>query len=218
MRNATQQPEARKVLLIEGHSHVRIPLEHLLISRGHQITAVGSGEDGLKAIANGYYDTVVCNYHLPGMSGFEFFTASHHILSDRTTILTAALADNCMANNALELGITVFMEMPFKIDNLLACIEGRTPELCAGALGRHLYITSGGQMIAISPTRFDECTVPTRPSNAPFPKAINLSGRRWKLYINPDASKGTSNATGNAPPKNRTRTRNESGNPLYDLC
>ncbi len=218
MRNATQQPEARKVLLIEGHPHVRTPLEHLLISRGHKITAVGSGEDGLKAITNGSYDTVVCNYHLPGMSGLDFFTVSHHILSDRTTIMTAALADDCMANDALELGITVFIEMPFKIENLLACIEGRTPELCAGSQGRHLYVTSGGQMIAISPNGFDESTAPTRPSTSPFPKALNLSGRRWKLYLNPDASKGTSNTTGNAPPKNRNRSRKKPGNPLYDLC
>ena len=218
MRNAIQQPEARKVLLIEGHPHVRNPLEHLLNTRGHQVTAVGSGEDGLKAIANGDHDTVVCNYHLPGMNGLDFFTASRHIVSNRTTILTAALTDNCMANNALELGITVFMEMPFKIDNLLACIEGRTPELCAGSLGRHLYITSGGQMIAISPIRFDEGTASaSRPSNAPLPKAINLSGRRWKLYLNPDAPRRTSNATGNTS-KGRSITRIESGNPLYDLC
>ncbi len=215
MRNGKQTVEARKVLLIEGHPHVRTPLEHILQTRGHHVTAVGSAEDGLSAIGNNSHDVAVCNYHLPGMSGIDFFTKSRQFLSGKTTIMTAAFTDNYLADHALALGITVFMEMPFKIENLIACIEGRTPDLCAGSLGRHLYVTSGGRMIAISPTYFDGYTVPPRPSNAPLPKTINLSGRRWKLYLNPDAPQTSLNANGPARLKNRSHGK--SGKSLHDL-
>ena len=208
MGNSAHNSETMKILFIEGHPHVRKPLEHILLSRGHDVTAVDSGEEGLRAIANARYDAVVCNHQLPGISGIDFFSRSQRILSGATTILTAAFAGDYLANNALAMGISVFIEMPFKIDHLLACVEGRYPDIHVGSLGCHLYITSGGQMMAICPTRCNDRTVAAIGQDAPPPKTINLPGRRWKLYLNPGTTPGPSlHNNGSGPLQKLKRNR-----------
>ncbi len=190
MHSGIKNSEGMRVLLIEGNAHVRAPLEHVLKTRGHNVTALQSGERGVEAIADSGHDAVICNYHLPGMNGIDFFSKSRRILRRATTILTATFVDDFLANNALAMGITVFMEMPFKIDNLIACVEGRTPNLGVGPLGGHLYVTSSGQMMAISPSPFEDHAAKDLRRKSPLPKTILRSGRRWKLYQNPDAPQG----------------------------
>jgi CheY-like chemotaxis protein len=154
MAASKQSANEMHVLLIEANQHIRSPLEQVILAHGHQCTAVESGEQGLSAIANHHYSAVICNQQLPGVSGMDFFKQSLRSLTGTTTILTATFADDYLVNEALAAKIGVFLEMPFKIQNLLACIEGRFSDICAGSLGRHLYITNGGQMMMISPACF----------------------------------------------------------------
>jgi two-component system chemotaxis response regulator CheY len=140
-----------QVLLIEANHHIRKPLEQILLARGHRCTAAETGEQGLNAVANHYYDVVICNQQLPDVSGMEFFRRSRKCQTGATTILTATFADDDLVAKALAARIRVFLEMPYKINDLLACIEGRFSDIHAGSLGHHLYITSGGQIMMISP-------------------------------------------------------------------
>ncbi len=151
MVDGKQNANKFQVLLIEANHHIRKPLEQILLARRHQCTAAESGEQGLSAVANHYYDVVICNQQLPDVSGLEFFRRSRISQTGTTTILTATFADHDLVNKALAAKITVFLEMPYKINDLMACIEGRFSDIHAGSLGRHLYITSGGQIIMISP-------------------------------------------------------------------
>ncbi len=147
------KPNANKiqVLLIEANYHIRKPLEQILLARGHRCTTAESGEQGLSAVADHYYDVVICNQQLPDVSGMEFFRRSCRYQTGTTTILTATFADDDLVTKALAARITVFLEMPYKINDLLACIEGRFSDIQAGSLGHHLYLTSGGQIMMIAP-------------------------------------------------------------------
>lgn len=185
MYNSKQNPAVHQVLLIEGYHQIRSPLKQVLAARGHYVTAVESAELGLKAIDNRDFDTVICNHQLPGISGMDFFSLSSIDLDRTTTILTATYADDYLVDDALAAGIKVYMEMPYKIDNLLACVEGRYREIYAGSLGRHLYVTSGGQIMAISSASLGEDPTVDVPM-PPMQKPIHLPGRKWKLYLNPD--------------------------------
>lgn len=216
MQKGIPKQNTKEILLIEGHPFVRMPLERLLTSRGHRVTAVETGEEGLKAAASEQFDTVVCNHHLPGISGLVFYSKSRARFSKAITILTASFAGDYLANDAIAMGINVFMEMPFKIENLLACIEGRFQDICEGSLGGHLYVTSGGQMMVISPSPSDQGALIERPIKAMYKKAINVSGRQWKLYLNPDAPYAT---TENEITPCQTRKRNKrAGITIVDPC
>jgi DNA-binding response OmpR family regulator len=151
MVDGKQNANKIHVLLIEANHHIRKPLEQIILARGHQCTAAESGRQGLSAVANHYYDVVICNQQLPDVSGMEFFRRSCKYQTGTTTILTATFADDDLVNNALAARIMIFLEMPYKINDLMACIEGRFSDIHAGSLGRHLYITSAGQIMMISP-------------------------------------------------------------------
>ncbi|MEJ2154089.1 MAG: response regulator [Desulfobacteraceae bacterium] len=185
MHNGKQNPALNQVLLIEGHLQIRNPLEQVLMARGHRVTAVASAELGLNAVDNGNFDTVICNHQLPGISGMDFFSRSSTLLHGKNTILTATFADNYLVNDALAAGIQVYLEMPFKIENLIACVEGRYQDIYAGSLGRHLYVTSGGQIMAVSSDGLNKKPV-SDALKRPLQKPIHLRGRQWKLYLNPD--------------------------------
>jgi DNA-binding response OmpR family regulator len=151
MVDGKQYADRLKVLLIEANYQIRKPLEQILLARGHQCATAESGEQGLRAVADHYYDVVICNQQLPDVSGMEFFKRSCRYQSGTTTILTASFAGDDLINKAMAARIRVFLEMPYKINDLLACIEGRFSDIHAGSLGRHLYITSAGQIMMISP-------------------------------------------------------------------
>jgi two-component system, chemotaxis family, chemotaxis protein CheY len=151
MVDGKQYANKIQVLLIEANYHIRRPLEQILLARGHQCTAAESGQQGLSAVRNHYYDVVICNQQLPDISGMEFFRRSCVCQTGTTTILTATFADDDLVNKALADRIMVFLEMPYKVNDLLACTEGRFSDIHAGSLGRNLYITSGGQIMMISP-------------------------------------------------------------------
>ena len=187
MPKRIQKSNAKAILLIEGNPSVRVPIERILVSRGHHVIAVDTGEKGLQSLTDKRFDAVVCNHHLPGISGLDFYSGSRKRLSNAITILTASFAGDYLANDALALGIHVFMEMPFKIENLLTFIEGRYPEVWDGPPGGHLYITSGGQIMAISPVRLSGRPLSNQPVETSLQKTIHLTGRQWKLYLNPDA-------------------------------
>lgn len=216
MQNQTQKTKVKKILLIEGQQFVRTPLKRILASRGHHVVAVESGEKGLHTLVHKRFDTVVCSHHLPGINGLVFFSRSGHQLTNANTILTASFAGDYLANDALALGINVFMEMPYKIENLLACVEGRYGEICAGSLGQHLYVTNGGQMMAISPAQLNNQAASDDPGNASLQKAINLSGRRWRLYRNTGSPYSLSQGDVNKSPS-RKRSR-LAGLKIIDPC
>ena len=63
--------EVSRVLLIEDDKDVRDGLALALTWQGHTVQAVGSGELGLAALADGPADVVVLDLMLPGIDGFE---------------------------------------------------------------------------------------------------------------------------------------------------
>lgn len=216
MHNGKQHTDKIQVLLIEGDRRVRSPLKQLLIANGHHVTAFESAEQGLSAITHRHFNAVICNFQLPGISGMDFFNRSRRMLTGTTTILTAAMADNCSVNDALAAGIAVFLEMPFKIENLLACLEGRFLDICARSFGRHLYITNTGNILAISSNRRSEKPATGTIDLPPLPKAIHLPGRRWKLYLNPNPQ-SASHGPLSHPIQDRKKNRHETGFTLVDV-
>ena len=60
-----------RILLIEDDQAVREGLELALRRQYHEVTATGSGEEGLRMLAGTAPDLVVLDLMLPGIDGFE---------------------------------------------------------------------------------------------------------------------------------------------------
>jgi DNA-binding response OmpR family regulator len=119
----------RHALLIEQSAYIRDALQETLSVHGIDLLSTVSGEAAIEAMDRHRFTAVICNYHLPGMNGLEFFWRTKELLADAVTILTASAGDDYIANAAINSGVDVFLEMPFKIEDLLAYLVNRTPEV-----------------------------------------------------------------------------------------
>ena len=62
---------AMQILVADDHEANRMVVQRLLQKAGHRITCVNGGEDVLNALESAAYDAVICDLHMPGLSGLD---------------------------------------------------------------------------------------------------------------------------------------------------
>jgi two-component system NtrC family sensor kinase len=62
-----------KVLLIDDEPDIRRSISKFLTRSGWEVDLADSGEEGLRHVAQGEYQVVLCDLRMPGMSGHEFY-------------------------------------------------------------------------------------------------------------------------------------------------
>ncbi|MEV0677351.1 response regulator transcription factor [Actinosynnema sp. NPDC050436] len=151
-----------RVLLIEDDQAVRDGLRLALTRQGHEVRAVGSGEDGLAGLAG--VDVVVLDLMLPGVDGFE---VCRRIRAGGTLpiIMLTARSDDMDVVAGLEAGADDYVVKPVQPRVLEARIRavlrrGGEPARPGGA-ERHgeltvdragLVVSKGGVPVGLAPT------------------------------------------------------------------
>jgi CheY-like chemotaxis protein len=62
-----------KVLLVDDEPDIRRSISKFLTRSGWEVDLADSGEEGLRHVAEGGYEAVLCDLRMPGMSGHEFY-------------------------------------------------------------------------------------------------------------------------------------------------
>lgn len=117
----------QQALLIEMSPYIREALQETLQVHGVQLTCAESGEAGVRLMRSQRFDAVICNFHLPGISGLEFFWKVERLLDRTVSILMASSGDDYLANAAMETGVDYFLQMPFKVEDLVCCLKDGKP-------------------------------------------------------------------------------------------
>jgi CheY-like chemotaxis protein len=109
--------EGLDILLAEDNAINMLLIRELLRRRGHRITEVTTGTDAVKAAAEGAFDLLLTDIHMPGMDGIEAARAirSAEAQSGRRRIPIVALtADVLEAGKhlCLEAGMDGFLTKP----------------------------------------------------------------------------------------------------------
>ncbi|KAF1710052.1 hybrid sensor histidine kinase/response regulator [Pseudoxanthomonas kalamensis DSM 18571] len=60
-----------QILVADDHEANRMVVQRLLQKAGHRITCVSGGEDVLDALESSEYDAVICDLHMPELSGLD---------------------------------------------------------------------------------------------------------------------------------------------------
>src|SRR5262249_54359530 len=68
---ATMVTRPLSCLVVDDEPAVGEVLGDMLVSGGHQVTVVGSGQDALARLAVGAFDLVLTDLAMPGMNGWE---------------------------------------------------------------------------------------------------------------------------------------------------
>lgn len=113
----------KKILLIEDDDLVRSGLALALMNNGFIVHATPTGEEAVKIVSRKRFHGIVCDYHLPGMSGIDFFMQAKPYTSRSNNILITAFGFDHIANSASNAGIDAFLEKPFTIHSLIKGLE-----------------------------------------------------------------------------------------------
>lgn len=121
------------ILIIDDEEIMREVITALLEDESYQVTAAGTGEEGLEVFQNTDTDLVLLDLMLPGMGGLAILNKLLRIDPDLIVIMISAYASVESAVQATKLGAFDFVTKPFKNEELLLAIENglknRTLEL-----------------------------------------------------------------------------------------
>ncbi|RKN40831.1 response regulator transcription factor [Streptomyces hoynatensis] len=157
-----------RVLLIEDDPAVRRGVSMALRRRGHEVEAVGTGEDGLAALAASAPEIVLLDLMLPGISGLEVCRRIRE-LGQVPLVILSARGDDVDVVVGLEAGADDYVVKPAGGEVIAARMRAvlrRVAPSPPGAAAREehaafgdleidraaLRVTKGGRQLALAPS------------------------------------------------------------------
>lgn len=116
-------PTGPTVLLVDDEERFRQNLKKMLTAHGLTVTAVGSGEEALAALANQPYDVMLLDMRMPGLSGLETLAALKQDYPETEVIVLTGHASVDTAAEIIRLGGFEFLLKPCPLEEILAKIE-----------------------------------------------------------------------------------------------
>ncbi len=113
------------VLVVEDDEHIRELLEYNLTKEGYRVTAVETGEEGLKAARAKLPDLVLLDLMLPEMDGLEVCRALRRDAKtqDVPVVMVTAKGEEADVVAGLELGADDYITKPFSPRVLVARVR-----------------------------------------------------------------------------------------------
>jgi len=115
-------PKRGMVLLVDDEPEITAIVAEKLAAEGYESVCAGSGAEGLALLKVANPDAIVTDIKMPGMSGLEMV---HEIRRQGIEIPCVVLTGYAGSENlvtALRIGVTDFLEKPFKLDHLFQVV------------------------------------------------------------------------------------------------
>ena len=109
----------RRVLVIDDEKAIRETLSAILTDEGYAVTAVESGEDGLRRLVEESYDLVFLDVWLRDRDGLSLLEATDGRLRDVPVVMISGHANVETAVRAVRLGAYDFLEKPLSLDRIV---------------------------------------------------------------------------------------------------
>jgi len=109
------------ILVVEDDDEVRHSIVQSLELLGHEVTAVSSGEEALRALGEGRPSLLIVDYVMPGMNGGELIRRVQDAWPTIPIILATGYAD--MEKVGQVLGARSILKKPFRVDALAEAVH-----------------------------------------------------------------------------------------------
>ncbi len=122
MQHDTSDP--RRVLVVEDEASLRRTVVRVLRRAGYDVCSVADGEEALDAIAESSFDVVVTDLAMPRVDGMSLVRALRDRGVDKPVIvMTGVSTTHQTATEALERGVTSYLQKPFSPEAVVAAVE-----------------------------------------------------------------------------------------------
>jgi DNA-binding response OmpR family regulator len=117
-----QKLKTLKTLLIDDDPFIRNSMELAFCQKNYPLRVVDSAEEGLRALERVAFDIIICDYHLPGMNGLDFFRQVISRTYKTINVLISAGGDHDAIAIAYAIGVNDYLPKPFTLDTLWATL------------------------------------------------------------------------------------------------
>ncbi|MBV8994560.1 MAG: response regulator [Pseudonocardiales bacterium] len=117
---ASQGPAALRTLIIEDNVDLAATYRTLLERRGHDVTVVHTGGDGLKAAHQQHFDLILCDLGLPDITGYEVARSlrADPAAQPARLIAHSGYSQNADRQQSLQAGFDAHLTKPMAISDL----------------------------------------------------------------------------------------------------
>jgi two-component system, NtrC family, nitrogen regulation response regulator NtrX len=109
----------RRVLVIDDEKAIRETLSEILSDEGYLVTAIESGEEGLRRLLDEPFDLVFLDVWLRDRDGLSLLEAANGRLRDVPVVMISGHANVETAVRAVRLGAYDFLEKPLSLDRVV---------------------------------------------------------------------------------------------------
>lgn len=110
-------------LVVDDEESMRYFLTRALRKKGWEVTAVGTGEEGVAALADRAADVVLLDLKLPGKDGVEVLGEIRRIRPGTVVVMMTGYGTVERALEAMRLGAADFVTKPFRVEDVLGKVE-----------------------------------------------------------------------------------------------
>lgn len=114
-----------KILIIEDNAAIRDNTEELLELNGFEVFTTNNGHKGIELLEEHKIDLILCDIHMPEVSGFEVFRElkKNDSWKEISFIFISASVQHFEKAKALHMDIDGFIEKPFTEKKLTTTIN-----------------------------------------------------------------------------------------------
>ena len=123
---------ARRVLIVDDDDKIQYYLQVCLEDQDFECVTTGTGEGALEELERGFFDVLLLDVNLPGISGFEVLEHVRVIHPNARVIMISAMDDPDLARHAVaSLGADLFVTKPCSPSDLRDAIQLVLPHATA---------------------------------------------------------------------------------------
>jgi DNA-binding response OmpR family regulator len=109
-----------KILIVEDEPDMARGLKDILEFEGYAVTAVATGEEGLRQVARGAPDCIILDVMLPDLNGCQVCERIRKAKVNTPIIMLTAKAQDYDKIRGLKVGADDYLTKPFSVGELLA--------------------------------------------------------------------------------------------------
>lgn len=124
--NIAGEPAKPRVLVVDDEDSVSTAIATLLSRRGCDAVTANSGPAALARMREEYFDVVLCDVRMPGMSGLEFLSEALLLDRDLPVLMLSGSSDLATARDALARGAMDYLAKPIELSELDLAVRSAT--------------------------------------------------------------------------------------------